>query len=666
MKSRVSEGGSWSRIPAAILGLPRWSKQAIMVGFDALGLPLALLLAFALKADSVLAGLGRHPLLYVGVVAASVPVFIRLGLYRSVVRYIGPRAAKSILMGVTVSALVLALMAVTLARQPIAPSLIVVYWLLALFWVAGTRFTARSLLAPAKPKGQPVVIYGAGEAGARLAVSLLSDTVLNPVAYVDEKSALHGTLVQGIPVVAPADLRDITHRFTVKRVLLAIPAASRGRRAQVLADLESLGLRVQSVPDLEDIVAGRAHVSDLRDVDVADLLGRDPVPPNRQLLDACIRGKSVMVTGAGGSIGSELCRQVLRRGPRRLVLFEMSEIALYGVDQELREEIDRDGHDVELLALLGNAHHKQRIKEVMQAYDVQTVYHAAAYKHVPIVEQNMVEGVHNNVFSTLHAAEAALETGVETFVLVSTDKAVNPTNVMGATKRFAEIVLQALQTRSTKTRFCMVRFGNVLGSSGSVVPAFQRQIRAGGPVTVTHPEVRRYFMTIPEAVALVLQAGSMGRGGDVFVLDMGKPVKIDELARRMVLLMGLTVRDAANPEGDIEIKHTGLRPAEKLYEELLIGSNVAGTDHPMIMRAMEHYPSWEDVQELLGEMMVALNRCDCERALAVLGRAVREYQRAPEVHDLVWSRRPVLPESEKAKIAVLAEHRSQQKAAPIG
>lgn len=632
-----------------------------MLLFDVVGLPLALLLAFAIKSDSISAGLDRNPLLYVGIVVATVPVFIRLGLYRSVVRYIGARASKAILIGVTVSTLALAVLAATVAVKPIPLSLMLIYWLLALVWIAGTRFAARWLLQPTRPKGQPVVIYGAGEAGARLAVSLLSDTRLYPVAYVDEKQALHGTLVQGIPVVAPADLGEAADRFKVKRVLLAIPTATRGRRSEVLRYLESLGLHVQSIPSLEDIVAGRADVSDLREVDVADLLGRDPVPPNVQLLDACIRGKTVMVTGAGGSIGSELCRQVLRQGPRRLVLFEMSEIALYEIEQELREVIDQDGLQVELVALLGNAHHKPRIKDVMQAYGVQTIYHAAAYKHVPIVELNMVEGVHNNVYSTLHAAEAALEIGAETFVLISTDKAVNPTNVMGATKRFAEIVLQALQAHSSRTRFCIVRFGNVLGSSGSVVPLFQRQIRHGGPVTVTHQDVRRYFMTIPEAVALVLQAGSMGRGGDVFVLDMGQPVKIDELARRMIGLMGLTVRDDANPDGDIEIHYTGLRPAEKLYEELLIGNNVSGTDHPMIMRAMEHSPAWDDVKELLDEMSSALQSSDCERALDVLQRAVCEYSRAPQVHDLVWNRRPAVAATTQAgKVAVLAEHRAQR------
>src|SRR4029077_11833071 len=353
---------------------------------------------------------------------------------------------------------------------------------------------------------------------------------------------------------------------------------------------------------------------------------RDAVPPNPRLFGSCIRGKCVLVTGAGGSIGSELCRQILRLSPSRLVLFEMSELALYTIERELEELAIRERLSVEVIPLLGNAHHRHRVREVLGAFSVQTVYHAAAYKHVPIVEHNVIEGVHNNVISTWYTAEAAIETGVETFVLISTDKAVNPANVMGATKRLAELVLQALQERSSSTRFCMVRFGNVLASSGSVVPLFQEQIRRGGPVTVTHPDVIRYFMTIPEAAQLVIQAGSMAQGGDVFVLDMGRPVRIDDLARRMVNLMGLTVRDAHNPDGDIEIEYTGLRTAEKLFEELLIGTNVTGTDHPMIMRAIEHRLSWPKMEQVLNDLLVALASFDCRRAVGLLAESVAEYR----------------------------------------
>jgi FlaA1/EpsC-like NDP-sugar epimerase len=429
----------------------------------------------------------------------------------------------------------------------------------------------------------------------------------------------------------------------------------------VLSGLEPLGVHVQSLPDLADIISGAARIDELREVDVSDLLGRDPVPPNPQLFESCIRGKSVMVTGAGGSIGSELCRQILKVAPKRVVLVEMSELALYTVERELLEIARVDQLDIEVIPLLGNASHLARLRDVMHAYGVQTVYHAAAYKHVPIVEHNVIRGIQNNVICTWNAAEAALQAGVETFVLISTDKAVNPTNVMGATKRLAELVLQGLQERSNSTRFCMVRFGNVLGSSGSVVPLFREQIRRGGPVTVTHPQVIRYFMTIPEAAQLVIQAGSMARGGDVFVLDMGRPVRIDDLARRMVNLMGLSVRDAHNPDGDIEILYTGLRSAEKLFEELLIGNNVTRTDHAMIMRAIEHSLPWERLQGLLEELQDAIDSFDVEMALKVLQDAVVEYRPAEDIRDHVWSRRtPVhLPAISDMKVADLATKRRQ-------
>jgi FlaA1/EpsC-like NDP-sugar epimerase len=486
------------------------------------------------------------------------------------------------------------------------------------------------------------------------------------LGYVDEKRSLHGTLMNGVPVIAPEQLPAFVKRHRVERILLAVPSASRHRKAEILRRLEALNLHVQSVPDLRDVVSGRAKVGELREIDVADLLGRDPVPPDRQLVDECIRGKSVMVSGAGGSIGSELCRQIVLLAPKRLVLFEISEIALYHIERELRAIADLHHIAVEIYAILGNAHHKYRVRDVMQSFDVQTVYHAAAYKHVPMVEQNLVEGVHNNVFSTWHAAEAALETGVKTFVLISTDKAVNPTNVMGATKRLAEIVLQALQSQTTRTRFCMVRFGNVLGSSGSVVPLFQEQIREGGPVTVTHRDVKRYFMTIPEAAQLVLQAGSVGTGGDVFVLDMGHLVRIDELARRMIKLSGLSVRDSANPDGDIEIQYSGLRPGEKMFEELLIGSNVTGTEHPMIMRAIEPSPTWDEVRELLAELAIAVNRIDCRQVMTLLERAVREYRRPPVIHDLVFGQKSPAPEAPQvadSKVTLLTAHRAQKQPA---
>src|SRR5690606_31481596 len=383
----------------------------------------------------------------------------------------------------------------------------------------------------------------------------------------------------------------------------------------------------------------------------------DPVAPNEALLDACIRGKVVMVTGAGGSIGSELCRQIVALGPRRIVLLELSEHALYKMERELLARIQSQQSSVEVIALLGNALHRYRVQEIMCSYGVQTVYHAAAYKHVPIVERNVIEGMHNNIFSTWRTAEAAVECGVETFVLISSDKAVNPTNVMGATKRFAELTLQALQERTKNTRLCMVRFGNVLESSGSVVPLFREQIKAGGPVTVTHRDMIRYFMTIPEASQLVLQAGSMAQGGDVFVLDMGEPVRILDLAKRMISAMGLTVRDASNPDGDIEIAFTGLRPAEKLYEELLIGTNVTGTEHPMIMRAHEPHVPWQTLKEALNRLSVALDAFDCHTARELIQQTIPEYRPQSHIQDLVWLKRA--SSQTQNKIADLQARRSQ-------
>lgn len=631
-----------------------------MIGADAIMIPVALWSALVLKFDSFGTGIGDSGWLYVVAVLAALPLFARLGLYRAVIRFMGPAAMVAVGSGVTLSVLLLALYERTIGTHEVPLSAFAIYWALALLYVGGSRFLARHLLNGQGRSTTRVAIYGAGEAGAQLASALKMRGDYMPVAYIDDDRKLQRSYVNGIEVFDADELPELIDRLKITRVLLALPQASRRRRRDILRNLEPLHVHLQTVPEISDIVAGRAKVEDIRDVDVGDLLGRDAVPPNPMLLDACIRNRSVMVTGAGGSIGSELCRQIVRLAPNRLILFEMSELALYTIERELRALVERLGLNVELVPLLGNAHHKYRVREVLQTYGVQTVYHAAAYKHVPIVEANMIEGIHNNVFSTWHTAEAALETGVETFVLISTDKAVNPTNVLGATKRLAELVLQGLQRRGAKTRFCMVRFGNVLESSGSVVPLFREQIHNGGPVTVTHPEVIRYFMTIPEAAQLVLQAGSMGIGGDVFVLDMGKPVRIDHLARHMVNLMGLTVRDEEHPDGDIEIEYIGLRPAEKLFEELLIGNNVAGTEHPMIMRATEHSISWESLQVVLDELLIAMRKFDCKRAREILHEVVAEYVPAAQIQDLVWAKCGRAALLEDAKIADLAAHRARQ------
>jgi FlaA1/EpsC-like NDP-sugar epimerase len=627
------------RLARRLVGLPRSRKRALMLATDAVFIPAALWTAIALKLGDWPGGIAATPWLYLAAVLASFPFFVRLGLYRAVIRFIGPRVIVAVLAGVTASALVLAAINLFLGPRGIPFTALAIYWALALVYVGGSRIIVRNMMNARTAGTDRVVIYGAGAAGAQAAAALRMGGRFDPVAFLDDEPSMQRSVVAGIEVHAPSELSRLIQEESVTSVLLAMPSQTRRRRQEILKSLEPSPVKVMTVPDIGDLLSGSARIEDVREVDAADLLGRDPVPPNERLFDACIRDKVVMVTGAGGSIGSELCRQIARLKPRRLVLFEMTEFALYQIDRELREIMEREHLEIDLTALLGNAHHKYRVREIIQSYGVHTVYHAAAYKHVPIVEQNVIEGIHNNVISTWHTAEAALECGVETFVLISTDKAVNPTNVMGATKRMAEIVLQGMQQRCTRTKFCMVRFGNVLESSGSVVPLFRRQIERGGPVTVTHPDVIRYFMTIPEASQLVLQAGAMATGGDVFVLDMGQPIKIADLARRMVHLAGLTVRDDRNPEGDIEIRYTGLRPAEKLYEELLIGNNVSGTEHPMIMRAMEHSLPWEQVQEILHNLLIVMGQFDVGAACGLLRESVSEYRPTGDIVDKVWCRR---------------------------
>lgn len=654
-----SDAALMSRASEAVLKLPRPTKRLIMVAADGLMLPLALLVALVLKFDRLIE-LKEVSASLACAAACGVAAFSVLGFYRAVIRFMGVKAIGRMVMGVTLAVLCLAVCARLGLSSPITVSVLAIYWAVALLYVGGSRFLVRYFyLYSAKPRSaKRVAIYGAGEAGARLSAVLMGGPDFEPVVFVDDRRTLQGSHINGLLVHAPEDLPQLVVTRKIDRVLLAMPSASHRRRREVLAGLEPLSVHVQSLPDLADIISGKARIDELREVDVCDLLGRDPVPPNPQLFESCISRKSVMVTGAGGSIGSELCRQILRVAPIRLVLFEMSELALYNIERELQEFAAREHLDVELVPLLGSANDSSRMREVLLAYGVQTVYHAAAYKHVPIVEHNVVRGIYNNVICTWNTAQAALETGVETFVLISTDKAVNPTNVMGATKRLAELVLQGLQERTTTTRFCMVRFGNVLGSSGSVVPLFQEQIRRGGPVTVTHPQVIRYFMTIPEAAQLVIQAGSMAKGGDVFVLNMGRPVRIDDLARRMINLMGLSVRDPGNPDGDIEITYTGLRSAEKLFEELLIGNNITKTDHPMIMRAMEHSIPWGRMQQILESLSSALESCDCGRALALLRESVVEYRPADDIRDYVWNRRASIhPAASDNKIADLATKR---------
>jgi FlaA1/EpsC-like NDP-sugar epimerase len=623
-----------------LISLSRPVKTSILLAVDLTGFFLAAAVAFWLVSGQLLP---TPIVLLIAFLTALVSLFVawQKGLYKALVRYVGFELMVAGTITALGGGLAGGLICLLIGPEELVFRWATVYTALALLMVSGGRYLARAFLITKSSSGtaESVVIYGAGEAGAQLAIGLQEAGETIPVAMVDDDKALHGKRVKGLSVYPPLQIGKLMESTGASRVLLAIPSASRRRRRRVLERLSEYPFRVQTMPDFHDIISGKARFDDIRDVDVQDLLGRNAVPPNPELLDASIKGKNVLVTGAGGSIGSELCRQILHLRPASLVLFELSEPALYSIDQELKKLASHFRHSPEIFALLGSVHHEDRIKEVMATFEIQTVYHAAAYKHVPIVEHNIFEGIHNNLFGTMHAARAAIEAGVEAFVLISTDKAVNPTSVMGATKRFAELVLQAYQRESRNIRMCMVRFGNVLESSGSVVPLFKEQIRSGGPVTVTHRDIIRYFMTIPEAAQLVIQAGSMAKGGDVFVLDMGKPVRIYDLACRMIKLMGCTVRDESNPDGDIEIEFTGLRPAEKLFEELLIGANVSGTDHPRIMRADEDSLALDEVNARLAELELASRRLDHAKAREVLLSVVREYSPTNGIDDLVWLRK---------------------------
>ncbi|WP_421621650.1 polysaccharide biosynthesis protein [Alkalilimnicola ehrlichii] len=618
---------------AFLIDLPRPVKRFVMIMADTLMLPVALWAAFSLRLGTPVPGvLLDYGWLLLLVPAVSLPVFALFGLYRAVVRYMGLQAIIAVVQGVTLSALVFGALVMLGRLEGIPRSALLIYWLLALFMVGGSRLVVRAWFQAAiKRRGteKPVVIYGAGTGGIGLATSLFNGRQYRPVAFVDDNPAKQGTVIAGLPVRKPAELAELIDRNRLEYILLAMPRLSRTRRREIVAQLEPLPAHILTIPSLADIVANRASPDEVREVEVEDLLGRDAVGPRRELLARCIRGKTVMVTGAGGSIGSELCRQILREQPTQLVLVERSEFALYAIERELQAQLQGEARRPAVQAVLANVTDLARMEMLMHAFRVDTVYHAAAYKHVPLVETNVLEGIDNNVFGTLHTALAAVEAGVRYFVLVSTDKAVRPTNVMGASKRLAELVLQGLARQpDIRTRFSMVRFGNVLGSSGSVVPLFREQIRNGGPITVTHPEVTRYFMTIPEAASLVLQAGSMAHGGEVFVLDMGEPVRIVDLARRMIRLSGLEERNAEHPDGDIEIHFTGLRPGEKLYEELLLGEAVTETSHPMIMRAREGHLPTDTLQSLLSELRAACRRYNTQDARKLMAQVVEGYEAA--------------------------------------
>lgn len=625
------------------LSRSRQSKRVISVSTDILAVIFSLWLAFSLRLGEFYSPPVQQAWLFLTAPLIAVPVFIRFGLYRAVIRYIGLDALWAIARAVILFTLIFAAVVLLAGdRAGLVPRTVYgINAIIVMLFVGGSRMLARWLFTQSQFNWSelhterflpPVLIYGAGRAGAQLAAMLKMSHQLRPVAFIDDNPSLHNQQINGLTVHSFAQLVGLIERYQARDVLLAMPSASRRRRGEILRRLEGYPVHVRTLPDLMDIAEGRIEVSDIQEVDIGDLLGREPVSPNQELLHKNITDKVVMVTGAGGSIGSELCRQIIQLSPKALVLFELSEFNLY----QLEKELEKFAVEVPVVPMLGSVLNQQRLTTICQHFSVQTIYHAAAYKHVPIVERNTSEGIRNNVFGTLSCAQAAIESGVETFVLVSTDKAVRPTNTMGATKRLAELVLQALAQSaelSKGTRFTMVRFGNVLGSSGSVVPLFREQIAAGGPVTVTDPDIIRYFMTIPEAAELVIQAGAMGQGGDVFVLDMGEPVKILELARRMIHLSGFKVRDEDNPEGDVDIQFTGLRPGEKLYEELLIGDNVTETVHPKIMRAEELIIAWSELAPVLQALESANELGDSTESRSLLLSTIDGFEPQCDLND---------------------------------
>lgn len=663
-----------NRLRTWLLKLPRHQKRLIQVFADVVLVFLALWMAFVVRLgiDEMINPVKMHLWLFLVAPVIAIPLFIRFGMYRAVMRYFGNDALVAIIKAVSLSSLILGVVVYWYSNhQNVVPrSIIFNYWWLSLIMVGGLRLTMRQYFLgdwfaaaqhvpfTSRDDGLPrVAIYGAGAAGNQLVAALRMGRVMRPVAFIDDDTTISDRVISGLQVYKPKHIQRMIDATGAQEILLAIPSSSRGRRREVLGFLEGFPLHVRSVPGFMDLASGRVKVDDIQEVDIADLLGRDSVPAQDDLLEHCIKGQNVLVTGAGGSIGSELCRQILDLKPTTLLLFEHSEFNLYSILSELEQRITRNSLPVKLLPILGSVRDQSKLLDVMKTWHVDTVYHAAAYKHVPIVEHNIAEGVLNNVIGTLNTAQAALQAGASNFVLISTDKAVRPTNVMGSTKRLAELTLQALSretapvlfgdksnvSRVNKTRFTMVRFGNVLGSSGSVIPLFHKQIKSGGPLTVTHPKITRYFMTIPEAAQLVIQAGSMGLGGDVFVLDMGEPVKIVELAEKMIHLSGLSVRSDKNPHGDIAIEFSGLRPGEKLYEELLIGDNVVATPHPMIMSANEDHLPWEALKVKLSELLAAVDQDDYNRVRQLLRDTVSGYTPDGEIVDWIYQQRRLEP-----------------------
>ena len=635
-----------SKLVVPVLALPRPAKRLVALAVDLSLCVLTVWLAYYLRLGEFISFAGTSEWAQ-GVIWASavsvviaLPIFVVSGLYRAIFRYSGWPALLAVARAVGIYGLLYFSIFTAIGVASVPRTIGIIQPTLLLLFVGASRALARVWLGDqyltiltraSRPK---VLIYGAGSTGRQLVAAMANSHEMQVVGFLDDDDRLHGHVLNGQPVYNPADLVNLAPTLAIGDVLLAMPSLSRKRRNEILSQIRTARVAVRTLPSVTDLAQGRVSVSDLRELDIDDLLGREPVMPNHILLAMNVRSKVVMVTGAGGSIGSELCRQILAVGPSKLLLIEQSEFALYGIHQELEEKVC--GRDIVLVPLLASVQDDERMREIMSTWHPDTVYHAAAYKHVPLVEHNPAEGIKNNVLGTLRTAQAAAENGVSDLVLISTDKAVRPTNIMGASKRLAEMVLQALAATTPGTKFSMVRFGNVLGSSGSAVPKFRQQIRDGGPITLTHPEVTRYFMTIPEAAQLVIQAGAMAKGGDVFVLDMGQPVKIMDLARRMIELSGLTVKDEKNLEGDIAIEISGLRPGEKLYEELLIGDNPKLISHSRIMKAQDEFIPWSELEVDLKALELALNVNDVGIIRLMMEKLVTGYTPSDEIVDWVY------------------------------
>ena len=617
-----------------LIGLPRWVKQFLAMGFDTACAVLATWLAYCLRLEELHGYVPQQKYAYLAAVALAIPIFYRFGVYKTVLRFTGAHSMALIAKAIAIYGTLYFTVIFMLASPYIYRSIGLVQPFLFLMLIVLGRIAASFALGfrANSANGRQVIgtllIYGAGHSGMQIATALRQSGQYYLAGYIDDSTQYQGNSINGLMVYGPSEIARLIDTHGVTDILLAMPSINRKQRNDILQNLRNHQVHVRSLPDLVDLAQGRVTVLDIQELDPDDLLGRLPVEPNKDLVAKYIYQKTVLVTGAGGSIGSELCRQILKAKPKVLLLLDHSEYNLYAIETELRPQLNGDS---QLVPLLGSVRDVNRLKEIFSSWQVDTVYHAAAYKHVPLVEENPAEGLQNNVIGTLNLAEIALKSKIKSFVLISTDKAVRPTNVMGATKRFAEMVLQALANKQeisdgVKTCFSMVRFGNVLGSSGSVVPLFRDQIKVGGPVTLTHAEVTRYFMTIPEAAQLVIQAGAMANGGEVFVLDMGEPVKILDLAKRLIQLSGLTVRDEGNPHGDIEIIITGLRPGEKLFEELLIGQNPTTTDHPLIMMSKEDYLRWELLAKEIDLLRNSLNLNQTNQLIMQLKRVIIGYE----------------------------------------